>query len=370
MSTVRSLHAEDVLPGHPDRLCDAVAETIVTGAHAADPEALVGVEAALHRHRMLITGRIAAGDGNLPHADPAHLAGLAAGQLEQAGYTGRWAHPLQVDTDLDVGPLEDDERDIRRYSDDQGVTVGHADPTTPDLLPVEVHVVRRIKDAAAACRAEHPHLLGPDGKVLVRLETDGRTTRIVAVNVSLQHAPGVQLGDLHLMLLPHLQRAFEQVAPVAEAPERLDGDSLRLNGIGDFTCGGPMGDNGLSGKKLVVDHYGPHVPIGGGAICGKDAHKPDRAGALRARQVAVRLAAELGEPATVQTGFLPGLEAPDRLTANTASGRHLDAEQIGRLIRLPDLSLKGTAVDLELAAVDWVGRMRRGYFGTNGAWER
>jgi len=145
---------------------------------------------------------------------------------------------------------------------------------------------------------------------------------------------------------------------------------LRVNGIGDFTCGGPMGDNGLSGKKLVVDHYGPRVPIGGGAICGKDVHKPDRVGALRARQLAVRLARETGLAATVTTGFLPGLDAPDRLHARLADGRQLDEESIGRLVRVPDLTLAGTARDLELAAVPWPTVMRRGYFGTGERWER
>jgi len=98
-------------------------------------------------------------------------------------------------------------------------------------------------------------------------------------------------------------------------------------------------------------------------------HKPDRVGALRARQVAVRLARETGLAATVATGFLPGLEGPDRLDARLADGRRLDADEIAGLVSVPDLTLAGTAVDLELASVDWSAVMRRGYFGTGERWE-
>lgn len=350
-------------------MCDAIAEAIVEAALRYDPEALVGVEIALHRHRLFITGRIAAGDGRL--LDDEQLTELAAGQIRQAGYSGSWAHQVQVTCDLERGPLEEDERAIRRYSDDQGLAVGHADPATPTLLPVEVHIARLVNDTLREVRQDNQDLLGPDGKTLVRLhrQPDGRM-QLEHVNVSIQHAPGVGYETLHDLLLQPLAGALEGVRGLCDVPKAYDGRTVRLNGIGDFTCGGPNGDNGLSGKKLVVDHYGPHVPIGGGAICGKDIHKPDRTAALRSRQVAVRLARALRQAATVQTGFLPGLEAPDRLQAQLADGTVLDEGDIAAAVRLPDMTLAGTATELELADVCWPEQMRRGYFGTGAAWER
>jgi len=366
--------AEDVLPGHPDRVCDAVAEGVVTHALAHDPEALVGVEVALHRTALFITGRVAASDaaGDPIALGEGELDAIVAAAFADAGYTGGWTHPVRVVSDLDVGGLDDDERGIRCLSDDQGIAVGHADPHGPQLLPIEAWSARRLRVALAAMRAEHPGELGPDGKVLIGLRGGGARPALGTINVAIQHVAGVGYPELLAWLAPHLEAAIDELAPWVAAPGSgmLDADVLRVNGIGDFTCGGPMGDNGLSGKKLVVDHYGPQVPIGGGAICGKDVHKPDRIGALRSRQLAVRLARESGLAATVHTGFLPGLEAPDRLSARLADGRWLDAEGIARLVSVPDLSLAGSALDLELAALDWPAVMRRGYFGAGERWER
>jgi S-adenosylmethionine synthetase len=388
--------AEDVLPGHPDRVCDAVAEGIVTHALRHDPEALVGVEVALHRRALFVTGRVAASDrgGRPVELGAEQLDVIVAGAFADAGYTDGWTHPVQVVSDLDVGGLDDDERGIRCLSDDQGIAVGHADPDGPHLLPVEAWAARRLREALAATRAEHPGELGPDGKVLVALRggavgtgavgagvasRPGAASRPVigTVNVAIQHVAGVGYPELLAWLAPHLADALDDLAPWIDGPARgagagrsLGPDVLRVNGIGDFTCGGPMGDNGLSGKKLVVDHYGPQVPIGGGAICGKDVHKPDRVGALRARQLAVRLARATGQAATVHTGFLPGLEAPDRLHARLGDGRELDADAIAGLVSVPDLTLAGSARDLELAAVDWPATMRTGYFGSGQRWER
>jgi S-adenosylmethionine synthetase len=379
--------AEDVLAGHPDRVCDAIAEHLVTTAVRFEDHALVGVEVALHRGTVFVSGRMAAsilgGTTRYPRESLTDaivdVEDAVARAFTQAGYTGRWDHPVRTVTDLDVGRLGWPERDIRRYSDDQTVTVGHADPDGPDLLPLEAWAARRLRTALAAARTEHPEELGPDGKVLVELEgvpvgagvggAGARRPRVVGVNVAIQHTDAVGFAELHRWLVPHLEDALDDLAAWADPAGVLDGERLRVNGIGDFTCGGPMGDNGLSGKKLVVDHYGPRVPIGGGAICGKDPHKPDRAGALRARQVAVRLARATGRAATVTLGFLPGLEAPDRLWAQLSDGTVLDAEAIANRILVPDLRLAATARDLELAAVDWAPVMRGGYFGTGQAWE-
>ena len=262
--------AENILPGHPDRICDAIAESIVAHACSDDPEALVGVEVALHRSLVVVTGRVAgtvhAGSGGewTVKLDQETLERIVSDAFTFAGYTDRWTHPVNIISDLDVGDLSMEERGIRRFSDDQTIATGFADPQGPLMLPVEAYAARRIKDALAMARDARQGILGPDGKVLVTFADTGGRPALTAVNVAIQHRAGVEYGDLHDMVLPAVLAAVQDISPWADLS--LCGDWFRLNGIGDFTCGGPMGDNGLSGKKLVVDFYGPQIPIGGGAI--------------------------------------------------------------------------------------------------------
>jgi S-adenosylmethionine synthetase len=148
-------------------------------------------------------------------------------------------------------------------------------------------------------------------------------------------------------------------------------DKLLLNGAGEFAVGGPEGDNGLSGKKLVIDHYGPGVPIGGGALCGKDPHKVDKCGALRARQLAKRLVRKGVDEARVILGWAPGRDAPFLIEASTTQDGvdlHVPRQE------LPSdewFSIKAIVSDLELTERDWVADLWAGYFCQPAvAWER
>ncbi|MFN8103602.1 MAG: methionine adenosyltransferase domain-containing protein [Acidimicrobiia bacterium] len=354
--TVRAAaYAEDVLAGHPDRICDAVAERIVDHAVALDADALVGVEVGIHRRSVFVTGRVAAaglrGEGDLPLRGPD---GIVAAALGAAGYEGAWALDAQVVCDLDVGPLDGDERAIRRYSDDQNLVVGHA-CAAPGGVPVAVGTARATRRLLADLRGRHPGALGPDGKVLVGCDTVSGA--VTLLNVSVQHCRGTGLPELYPL-----------VAAEVAAPLGIDPALLVVNGAGDFTCGGPHGDNGLSGKKLVVDHYGPGVPIGGGALCGKDPHKVDRVGALRARQLALKLvgACAGSRAATVTLGWLPGREVPDVVAAEV-DGRCVDV-----LAAVPaDLRIAASSAAFDLAALEWAPLLRDGYFGDPRLpWER
>ena len=360
--------AEDVLAGHPDRLSDAVAEAVVDRAVGIDPEALVGVEVGVHRTVAFVTGRVAAGRGGAPSFD---VDELVHGAYVRAGYTDDWALEPRVFTDLDLGPLADDERGIRRFSDDQSITVGHAcgGPAT-GFLPPAVFAARAFREALQDAREAHAKALGPDGKVMVALRRRGRRFRLERLCVSIQHAPGLPSEAQHRLVVPALEQAVARLDPALPGlGAGWSPEVVRLNGAGEFSCGGPHGDNGLSGKKLVVDHYGPGVPIGGGALCGKDPHKVDRVGALRARQIAVRLVRDAGRAeATVWLGWQPGREEPDVVFAR-AGGEALERAQIERLVPVPDLSIAASVRDLELGRVRWAEAQRSGYFGRNRAWE-
>ncbi len=373
---IDDLHlAEDVLPGHPDRLADAIAERVVAEALAVDPLALVGVEVAVHRGAVFVTGRVAAGGraGVGDHLPAGAVPGWVRDVYHRAGYRVGWSHEVGVVTDLDLGPLDAAEAAIRRFSDDQNIVVGHATGTAATAyLPPAVHIARRFRHALDHTRRSHPDRLGPDGKVLVYLEERAGRLRWRGCNASLQHARGVSAEELHhLVVAAFGAEAAALEADVPGAGATFEPDLVRLNGIGDFSCGGPMGDNGLSGKKLVVDHYGPGVPIGGGALCGKDPHKVDRAGALAARHLAVRLVAGgHGRSATVWLGWFPGRETPDIMAARV-DGAWWDNARLAAALPISDLSIEGIVTRLELASVRWSEVAAAGYFGNPvWSWER
>ncbi len=298
--------AEHVLPGHPDKLCDAAVDAVVDFVRARDPFGQCGLEAACVRNALFITGRIA--------AEPTALAELNVPLLvrkvyESAGYgedaAGRLWRPLPaglgVVCELDIGPFLPEERDLRHLSDDQAICVGHADASGPGLLPPAVAlaraIARRMHDLRLQLGADR---VGPDGKVLVTVARDADGWRAQDVSVSLHHAPDTD----PLWLREFAERAVAG-ACAGEMPRLL------VNGGGSFACGGPHGDNGLAGKKLVVDAYGPQVPIGGGAWSGKDFRKVDRLGGLLARQLAIRaVRLGLGERATVTLAYQPGGQRP------------------------------------------------------------
>lgn len=365
ISSSPRLHlAEWVLPGHPDRLADAVAESLVDLAVAHDAESLVGVEVGVHRDVVFVTGRIASGRPEKPLA--LDLTTVVHEVCRDAGYVGRWALAPRVEADLDVGQLSDDERGIRRFSDDQSIVVGHACGTgATDHLPPAHFAVRRLAQAIHRVRCESPQVLGPDAKVLVAIEEDdaGRF-RWRHLNAAVLHAPGVQYSEVHALIQPALEATARDLdACLPGLADSWRPDLPRINGAGDFSCGGPRGDNGLSGKKLVVDHYGPGVPIGGGALCGKDPHKVDRQGALRARQLALMLLRATGaRSVTTRIVYVPGLDRPTAFDA-IVDGRPWADAQIRRAVTVPDLTIAGTVRDLELTAVRWRERAAWGSFG-------
>jgi len=364
----RLLVAEEVLPGHPDRLADGIAEALVEFGVGVDAEALVGVEVAVHRDRVFVTGRVAAGDVT-PHLNLEHLVRQV---YQRAGYSKAWALDLEVASDLDLGPLSAEERGIRRFSDDQNVVVASAwgFPALGYMSP-ECAAARAVRDSLTRLRQSRPDVLGPDGKTLVVLEDLGDgAVRWRRLNIAMQHVPEAALEELFALVLPATELALASLEPYSPGiHSTFSPEVVRLNGAGDFSRGGPHGDNGLSGKKLVVDHGGPGTPIGGGALCGKDPHKVDRVGALNARHLAVKLlGATGGALARVTLGYLPGQAAPDFLQAEL-DGALLDEVDLAAMFPLPDLSIAATVDRFGLTRVRWTDVLRTGYFGGPWAWE-
>jgi S-adenosylmethionine synthetase len=375
MQTQQHLIAEYVSPGHPDRLADAIVEGLVDAALTADPESLVGVEAAVHTDKVFVDGRVAAGRGSQGALTPDHVDAIVREAYRQAGYGGIWLPApelLTVTQDLCLGPLSDEERDVRALSDDQNVVIGYAcaSPAT-HFLPTAHWLAWRIGTRLSEWRfALAANRFGPDFKVLPHLTagTGPRGTSVFEwqrLTVSMQHAPGVGYEEQHGLLLPALRKILAEVeqSGVPGVAATFTPAILYLNGAGGFEQGGPHGDNGLSGKKLVVDHYGPAISIGGGALCGKDPHKVDRCGALRARQWARRLVEDGAAEARTTLCWSPGSGTPHHIEAWVC-----DAMGFWRTVppaRHPPIdwfSIGCITVDLNLGAVRWTEALRTGYF--------
>ena len=331
--------AEYVLPGHPDKLCDAIADALVEEAARHEHRALCGVEVAVHRAAVFVTGRIACQE-----AEGIDVSRIVRDVYASAGYSQHWRpapEELAIQTDLCLGPLNDGEAEFRNVSDDQSIVTGYAValPGT-NYLPPEHWLANQFARQFHHLRTGAPELeLGPDGKLLVIWEQDGQRSRLAGFSASLHHSPDSDEVQLHRAVLELLRRQLAEAAIVIPGFDPAVPEKIAVNGAGNFTVGGPEGDNGLTGKKLVVDAYGPRVPIGGGALSGKDFFKSDRAGAILARRLAKAVVlAGAARECLATLAFLPGAGEAKVVSLHGEDGEQLDAARWAGLL---NLSLEG-----------------------------
>lgn len=367
--------AEWVLPGHPDKISDRIADALVDAALRHDPRALVGVEVAVHRNFVFIDGRIAC-----PGAETIDSAEIARDIFRESGYGALFLpdpRELEVVTDLCLSDFRPDEQMIRTISDDQNVVTGFAELNpAANYMPTAPFVARTIAQHLEAMRKELQDEFGPDGKVLVVLQSNCDSSDVVrhnleSVSFSIHHAPNVDTVEIMRLAKRVLVEANKSLEEIGFEWQGKGADVI-VNGAGDFAVGGPEGDNGLSGKKLVVDAYGPMVPIGGGALSGKDPHKVDRVMALRARQIAKHLVISgAAEQVLVHLGFAPGDSEPrwQEITfgkSDYRSGSTIwsspNEPLVQRWLNGYDLTIEGTFRDLRLETLSWRELAAWGHF--------
>jgi S-adenosylmethionine synthetase len=326
--------AEYVLPGHPDKLCDAIADALVEEAARREKRALCGIEVAVHRASVFITGRIAC-----QRARGIPVKEIVRECYRAAGYGADWRpspEELDVRTNLCLGPLLDGEARFREVSDDQSIVTGCAiDSPGTNYLPPEHWLAWRLARRLEALRTARPDLrLGPDGKLALLLDTGSNA--LAGFTASLQQSVGGDEIELNRAVRQCVAEELESCAAAVPGLQPRLPESFHVNGAGNFEVGGPEGDNGLSGKKLVVDAYGPRVPIGGGALSGKDFFKADRAGAVLARRLAKAVVMSGAAPeCTATLAIAPG-DREFRIVSLVGSSAALDP---GRWANLIDLSL-------------------------------
>lgn len=366
--------AEWVLPGHPDKLADAVADALVEAAIARQPQAFCAIEVAVHRDTVYLTGRLAC-EGS----DQIDIPSIVRDVYRSAGYGERWKpapEDLKVEGNLCLDTLQGEEAQLRHISDDQSITIGYAiDLPGTGYIPPEQWLAREVARELYR-RCDSPLELCPDGKVLVIVEETPSSAdrappepwqwRLRSVSASLL-APGHVSGiELQRAVIACLKAVLGRAAACIPgmSPE-VPGD-ITVNGSGNFYLGGPEGDNGLSGKKLLLDYYGPRVPIGGAALSGKDFHKPDRAGAVIARRLALAVVQSgCAREATVHLAAFPGDEQPRILRIDALEGAVPEAQRWAMLVDCRLASVSRHAHGQSLPSVT-----RWGHWGLSYQWDR
>ena len=342
MPALRLFTSESVTPGHPDKICDQISDSVLDALIAQDVHARVAVE-------TLVTTGLVHVAGEVSTTGYADVAGIVRDRIRRIGYDsseqsfdgstcGVSVSIGSQSADIARGvdrALEAREGSAAAYDQrgagDQGIMFGYAVRETPELMPIPVALAHKLAERLTRVRQEGvlPYLR-PDGKTQVTIGYDGaRPVTVEAVVVSTQHAPDVASGDLR----DDVRRLV--IAPVLEA-SGLEADAPRVyvNPSGRFEVGGPKADAGLTGRKIIVDTYGGASRHGGGAFSGKDPSKVDRSGAYAMRWVAKNaVAAGLADRLELQVAYAIGAAEPVGLYAETFGTAHVPEERIVSAIR-------------------------------------
>ena len=334
--------SESVTEGHPDKLCDQVSDAVLDAILAQDPNAHVACECAAKTGFLMIFGE-ASGNFDVDYE------AIARKVICDIGYDSKdkcfdvntcniIVHMEEQSADIAMGVNESYEAkkgievdDLAQIgAGDQGMMFGYAINETEELMPVSVKMAHVLAMRLTAVRKDGtlPYLR-PDGKTQVTVEyNDGKITRIDTIVVSTQHDEDVTLEQLRSDILTHV------IAPVVPAELIDEKTKYYINPTGRFVIGGPMGDSGLTGRKIIVDTYGGHSSHGGGAFSGKDPTKVDRSGAYMARYIAKNIvAAGIATECEVQLAYAIGVAEPVSVCVDTFGTGKLDEEQIAGLIK-------------------------------------
>ncbi|WP_066924791.1 methionine adenosyltransferase [Murdochiella massiliensis] len=337
--------SESVTCGHPDKVCDQVADRILDALLAQDPDSHVACEVTCAEEKMHIFGEISS------EAEVDYRA-IAREVISEIGYTqpghGFDAQTCEITVDIhrqspDIARGIARSRDAERLdagAGDQGMMFGYACNQTKSLMPLPIELAHTLTKRLEAMRrsGKLPFLL-PDGKSQVTVEYDGnRPMRIASVLVSTQHRADVSIEEVRAEVCRHV---INEVLPAA----MLDDDTqYYVNPTGRFVQGGPAADSGLTGRKLIVDTYGGYARHGGGSFSGKDATKVDRSGAYMARYIAKNIVAQgLADQCEVQLSYAIGLAEPMSVRIETFGTENVKQSILARAIR--------NSVDMRPAAI-------------------
>jgi S-adenosylmethionine synthetase len=355
--------SESVSEGHPDKICDRISDSIVDLFLNADPHARVAVETLATTNKIVLAGEVR-GPSEVTPDLMIHTARQAVKDIgyAQKGFHWQWADVqcLVHGQSVDIAQGVDADANKDEGAGDQGIMFGYACTETPDLMPAPIYYAHRIlKSLSEARHSGKEPLLGPDAKSQVTLQyEDGKPVRATSVVVSTQHDESIDQDEVRAIVRPYIEK-------VLPAGWMCDEPHLYVNPTGRFVIGGPDGDAGLTGRKIIVDTYGGAAPHGGGAFSGKDPTKVDRSAAYAARYLAKNVvAAGLAERCTIQLSYAIGVSHPLSVYINTHDTSHVDEDKLSTVLQqLMDLSPRGIRTHLGLNRPIYARTAAYGHFG-------
>ncbi|CAB4552929.1 unannotated protein [freshwater metagenome] len=377
--------SESVTEGHPDKMADQISDAILDAMLTNDPMSRVACETLVTTGLAIIAGEVTtSGYVDIPSIVRDTIKGIGYDR-ESYGYDGETVG-VMVSLDAqssDIAQGVDDSEEVRtgtsgedilnkQGAGDQGMMFGYACNETDVLMPLPIHVAHRMAERLADVRkAGTVPYLRPDGKTQVTFDyEDGKPVRLRTVLISTQHDDGIDREDaIRPDLIEHVIR------PVIPAQFANDDYQVLVNPTGRFVIGGPVGDAGLTGRKIIVDTYGGMARHGGGAFSGKDPSKVDRSAAYAARWVAKNVvAAGAADRCEVQVAYAIGVAHPVSIMVETFGTNNVDEEKIAAAVReVFDLRPAAIARDLDLRKPRYKQTAAYGHFGRTGdafTWER
>ena len=360
--------SESVSEGHPDKVCDRISDAVLDALLAEDPLARVACETFATTNRVVIGGEIGLTDQDKLHDYMERIPDIARACIKDIGYEQEKFHHATCEVTnllheqsahIAQGVTGQGDRD--EGAGDQGIMFGYATNETPELMPAPIlysHAV--LKRLAEARKSGAEPMLGPDAKsqISVRYE-GGKPVGVTSIVLSTQHSDeGQTSDDIRAIVEPYIRSTLPEgwISPETE---------WWVNPTGKFVIGGPDGDAGLTGRKIIVDTYGGAAPHGGGAFSGKDPSKVDRSAAYAARYLAKNVvAAGLAERCTVQLSYAIGVAKPLSIYVDTHGTGDLEAAAIERAIpKVMDLTPRGIRTHLELNKPIYQRTAAYGHFG-------
>ena len=355
--------SESVSEGHPDKVCDRISDTIVDAYLAEMPEARVACETLATTNRVVIAGEVRG-----PNSVLDQIESLTRKAIHDIGYEQAGFHWESADIEVllhaqsaDIAQGVDASGNKDEGAGDQGIMFGYACRETPEFMPAPIYYAHRIlKLLADARKSGAAPMLGPDAKSQVTVEyRNGKPLRATSIVVSTQHVDdGMTSDDVRAVVEPYVLKALP--------PDWVNGHTeWHVNPTGKFVIGGPDGDCGLTGRKIIVDTYGGAAPHGGGAFSGKDPTKVDRSAAYAARYLAKNVvAADLADRCTIQLSYAIGVAKPLSIYVDLAGTGRVDEVKLEKALgEVMDLSPRGIRQHLALNKPIYARTSAYGHFG-------